>query len=221
MVALILDSNLQNDLIRARRESGADRYDEVWDGVYVMSPAPDPQHQGIGGKLYIVFDEVIESDGLGDAHFGVNVTDRFEEWAKNYRVPDLTVYLHGNPVEHSGPAFVGGPDFLVEIRSDDDRTWEKLPFFANLNVREILIVERDPWKLTLLRLVEGTYTEVGTSTPESGAALRSEVIPLTFRLGRNPAGAVTIEIRHDDGRRAWTIEPREDKAAMTRHTERP
>jgi hypothetical protein len=25
-------------LIRERRESGGDRYDEVWDGVYVMSP---------------------------------------------------------------------------------------------------------------------------------------------------------------------------------------
>ena len=32
-------------LIRERRESGGDRYDEVWDGVYVMSPLADNEHQ--------------------------------------------------------------------------------------------------------------------------------------------------------------------------------
>jgi hypothetical protein len=28
-------------LIRERRECGGDRYDEVWDGVYLMSPLAD------------------------------------------------------------------------------------------------------------------------------------------------------------------------------------
>ena len=32
-------------LIRERRECGGDRYDEVWDGVYVMSPLADNEHQ--------------------------------------------------------------------------------------------------------------------------------------------------------------------------------
>ena len=35
-------------LIRDRRESGGDRYDEVWDGVYVMSPLADNEHQQLG-----------------------------------------------------------------------------------------------------------------------------------------------------------------------------
>ena len=38
-------------LIRERRESGGDRYDEVWDGVYVMSPIADNEHQKLATKL--------------------------------------------------------------------------------------------------------------------------------------------------------------------------
>ena len=38
MVALIQDPQLEQELIAKRRETGADRYDEVWEGVYVMSP---------------------------------------------------------------------------------------------------------------------------------------------------------------------------------------
>ena len=38
-------------LIRERRECGGDRYDEVWDGVYVMSPLADNVHQELGYLL--------------------------------------------------------------------------------------------------------------------------------------------------------------------------
>ena len=38
-------------LIRELRECGGDRYDEVWDGVYVMSPLADNEHQQLGFAL--------------------------------------------------------------------------------------------------------------------------------------------------------------------------
>jgi len=50
---------------------------------------------------------------------------------------------------------VGGPDFAVEILNPGDRTPEKLPFYASVNVRELLVVDRDPWSLELFRLCDG------------------------------------------------------------------
>ena len=52
---IILDRGLEKALIRERRETGSDRYDEVWNGVYVMSPDPDNNHQRIGLRLSIAF----------------------------------------------------------------------------------------------------------------------------------------------------------------------
>ncbi len=216
MAPAALAPSAEDRSIRKRRESGADRYDEVWDGVHVMSPAPDPQHQGLGGKIYIVLDEVVDVDGLGTAHFGVNVSDRFDDWTKNYRVPDVAVFLEGSTADHCGPAFVGGPDFLVEIRSDDDPTWEKVPFYERIGVRELLVVERDPWKLTRLRLVDGRLREVGVSTTSTAEPLRSEVVPLSFRLAADSSGATVIEVSHHDGARQWTIVPKDDKAVLVR-----
>jgi len=36
-------TELKRLIIRQRRESGADRFDEVWDGVYVLAPLADNQ----------------------------------------------------------------------------------------------------------------------------------------------------------------------------------
>ena len=38
MEVLILDRQLSAALIRERQRNRSDRYDEVWDGVYLMSP---------------------------------------------------------------------------------------------------------------------------------------------------------------------------------------
>ena len=45
MSLLVSDPELKERLLAERRASGGDRYDEVWDGVYVMSPLADDEHQ--------------------------------------------------------------------------------------------------------------------------------------------------------------------------------
>ncbi len=47
MTALVLDSWLEARLKEERRQSGADRYDDVWEGVYTMAPMPTNEHQQI------------------------------------------------------------------------------------------------------------------------------------------------------------------------------
>ena len=51
---------------------------------------------------------------------------------------------------------MGGPDFLVEVQSPHDDTEVKIPFYSELQVRELLIIHRDTRALrnTLLKDVE-------------------------------------------------------------------
>ena len=70
---LVLDQYISDDLIRERQRLGNDRYDEVWDGVYVMPPMPNNFHQDLVGDMYAI-----------------------PNWRiVNHRVPGLKGYLKG------------------------------------------------------------------------------------------------------------------------------
>jgi len=204
MVATILDQELEERLIEERRAAGADRYDEVWNGVYVMSPMANNEHQEFVGDWTTVFKITIQWTGHGLVYPGVNVSDREDDWKSNYRCPDVVVYLNETQAVNHGAFWYGGPDFAVEIVSPGDRTREKLDFYANVGTRELLIVDREPWALELYRLTDGQLRLVGKSTLESSEALASDVVPLTFRL-QPGTGRPTIDVRHTDGRQQWTI----------------
>ena len=79
MVAMITDPLLVEQLIAKRREIGADRYDEVWEEVYVMSPLANNEHQDLVGQLTTVLEISIGWDGLGKVFPGTNITDRRDD----------------------------------------------------------------------------------------------------------------------------------------------
>lgn len=51
-------------LLERRRQLGQDRYDEVWDGVYVMNPAPSYEHQRLAQQLAVLLDPLARAAGL-------------------------------------------------------------------------------------------------------------------------------------------------------------
>jgi Uma2 family endonuclease len=204
MAALITDPEIQREMIARRRRLGQDHWDEVWDGVYVMAPAADIEHFEVSTDLLAVFVEVIRRPGLGRVMGGINVSDRKVGWKKNFRVPDVAVFLNGTAAEDCGRFWFGGPDFAVEIISPHDRTRKKIPFYEKVGTRELLIVDRRPWRLTLFRLSDGTLSEVGQSTIAAASNLSSQVLPLTFRLAGD-ADQPAIFIQHHDGVRSWTV----------------
>jgi len=108
------------EVIRDRRERGIDGHDEVWDGDYVMSPIAGYEHQDLCNEFGAVLSVLIRWAGLGRVFEGYNVGDRDVGWTTNFRVPDVAVFLNGNPSLGADSQAVGGPDFLVEILSDDD-----------------------------------------------------------------------------------------------------
>lgn len=204
MSALITDPHLKRRIIARRRRLGIDHWDEVWNGVYVMAPAADNQHFSVSTDLSFVFTTTVKLAGLGLCYWGVNISDRKEKWTKNFRCPDISVFLNGTQAEDCGEFWFGGPDFAVEVVSPRDRTWKKIPFYQKVGTRELLVIDRRPWRLTLLRLVEGQLAPVGQSTFAEPNELTSMVLPLRFRLA-GVEQRPQIVVRHHDGR-SWTID---------------
>jgi Uma2 family endonuclease len=204
MVMLVAEPGLEEQLKAERRESGSDRFDEVWEGVYCVSPIPNIEHQFIVGRLVTVFQAIIDAGDSGMAFPGVNVSDREEGWEHNYRGPDIALVLEGCPAKNCGTHWCGGPDLIVEIVSRGDRSREKVEFYSQIGVRELLIVDRDPWALEMYQLEEGRLRLAGRSTPDAPTQLQSRVLPLNFRLVADQERPV-IEVSHRDGRQTWRI----------------
>jgi Uma2 family endonuclease len=195
MTLLVTDPDLRRRLIAERRANGSDRFDEAWDGVYVMSPLADDDHQRIVAKLTHILEAAIGDPGLGDVRPGVNVSDRVKGRKANYRCPDVAVRLEGGRARILKNHWYGGPDFAVEVVSRGDRSREKLGFYAAVGVRELLIIDRDPWALELYGLRGEQLVPLGVSRPEQPAELASAVVPLTFRLVPQE-GRPKIEVVH-------------------------
>ncbi len=200
----VKDDEQGEALIQERRRLGLDRYDEVWEGMYVMPSLPSNAHQELVDDLGVIIHEVIKKPGLGKGYPGVNVSDRRLRWKDNYRCPDLAVVLRGSRAIDCGTHFHLGPDFLVEIESPGDDTEDKVPFYSQIGVRELLIIHRDRRTLRLLRNDGQDLVEVKPTALEGKQWLLSEVLPLAFRRTMSK-GVARTEVRRIDGEGAWTI----------------
>jgi Uma2 family endonuclease len=108
--------------------AGGDRFDEVWNGVYVMSPIANNEHQNLVSEIVAFCRTLVDWQGLGKTFAGANVTDRSDGWQENYRVPDVLVFSRDTSAIDLQTHWLGGPDLAIEIVSDGDRTYEKLDF---------------------------------------------------------------------------------------------
>ncbi|MEJ7637976.1 MAG: Uma2 family endonuclease, partial [Singulisphaera sp.] len=161
-------------------------------------------HQELVVLLSSVFQDTVGWTGLGKVLPGANITDMEEGWTHNYRCPDVVVFLNGGRAINRETHFFGGPDFAVEIVSENDRSREKLPFYARVGVRELLLVDRDPWVLELFRLQEDRLMPVGRSTLENPDVLASTVLPLSFGLIPGETRP-RIAVAHEDGIARWVL----------------
>jgi Uma2 family endonuclease len=204
MTTLIIDPVWEEMVLEERRANGADRFDEVWDGVYIMSPMANNEHQAIGTRLAAIYYFVLGwSD---DAHIcaGTNVTDRESNWRQNYRCPDVAVFLAGTKARNKRTHWLGGPDMAVEIVSPGDRTRDKLPFYESIRTRELLLVDRDPWSLELYRLRGKKLKQVGQCTLAEPAALESKVLPLSYTLVTGKP-RTKIRVTHCETGQQWLV----------------
>lgn len=201
-LVLVTDPVLAKKLITDRKRTGSDRYDEVWEGTYVMNPLPGLQHQRIATKLASILIEALDGDPDECVFAGANVSDRVDDWRLNYRGPDVAVYLPENAAVECEAHWCGGPDLAVEIGSPGDRSREKIAFYSKIGTRELWLLERSPWLLEQFTLQDGQLVTRGRSTCDQPVALASAVLPLTFRLiggTRRPR----IEVNSTTDSRRW------------------
>jgi Uma2 family endonuclease len=202
MTLIVTDPRERERLIAERRAAGGDRFDEVWEGDYVMAPLADDEHQDVQAALVSILYPLMHPQGAF-VRSGVNVTDRDQGWEHNYRCPDLVVFLAGTSARNCGSHWVGGPDFALEILSPGDRTQMKLPFYASVNVRELLVIAREPWSLELYRLRDGELASIGNIDASAADPLSSEVLRLSFRLVPASPRPI-IEVRHRETGQTWS-----------------
>lgn len=136
MRALMLE--VPQSLLDERRRTGADLWDEVWDGLLHLVSAPSRWHQRFGMKLGVVLNTVAEMHGL-EASYETSI-HRPGASERDYRTPDLIVYESRFGTQRG---VEGAAELVVEILSPGDETYEKLPFYAQVGVRHVLVVNPD------------------------------------------------------------------------------
>jgi Uma2 family endonuclease len=133
---------------------------------------------------------------------GANVSDRVEGWEHNYRCPDVVVVLPGSAARDADTHWVGGPDLVVEVVSPNDRSLEKLGFYAALGVGEALLVNRDSKTAELFVLSGGRLTSAGVTS--SAAPARLELRTIGLIVGSDPA-APRLLFAHPASGGSWAV----------------
>lgn len=202
---LILDPDLVREFIQERCEQGIDQDDEVWEGVYIVPPLATNSQQRLATALSAIGFIVITQEGRGQVHAGANVSDRRYGWKRKFRAPDVVMVLAGSRAVDCNTHWMDGPDFLVEVQSPGDQTEEKIPFYGQIRVQELLIIHRDTRQLGLYRHNGKKLVQVKPSDFQGGKWLVSAVVPLAFRRKVLRSGPVT-EVQRTDGTPGnWTI----------------
>jgi Uma2 family endonuclease len=174
-----------------RRAKGLDRWDEMWEGVLHMTPAPSVEHQRILDELIFFLTGHMKTTRHGTVRSGINVFQA----SKNFRIPDLTFVAQGRDRIFSADGVRdGGPDAVIEIRSPEDETYDKLPFFAALGIREVIVVDRDTKRPEIYRLAGEQYVALQA---DADGWLGSETMIVKFRAIEGQPPRLRVEDARD------------------------
>ena len=188
-------SHISDEELAERRAKGLDRRDEMWEGVLHMTPPPSVEHQRILDDL-IFFLKQLPTATRGTVRSGIGVFRA----DKDYRVPDLTFVRSGREaLFHEAGIRAGGPDAVIEIRSPDDETYEKLPFFAAIGTREVVVIDRDTKRVEIFRLAGLQYVAL---QPDRDGWLMSEAMNIRFRRIDATPPRLVVEDVVDSSKRA-------------------
>jgi Uma2 family endonuclease len=187
MLASIID--VPESVLDERRRLGLDGFDEMWDGVLHMVPPPSGEHQRLESRMIAALLGVAERRGLvASVETGLFAAD------DDYRVPDLIAsrpeHCTRRGVDHTA-------EVVVELRSPHDETDEKLPWYAERGVTEIVVVDPPTRSIELFRSEHGQPVRVAPHDDGGGTLttlavrLATVATPDGPRLRIESDGAVT------------------------------
>jgi len=142
-----------------RKRIGADRWDEMWEGVLHLAPVPNRSHQHFQWALETWLWDYWARPRGNRVYHEINVAS-VGGWPDDYRVPDLVLLTPDRfDIDHN-EYFEGAPAVVVEIRSPDDESYEKLAFYAKLGVPEVWVIERDTKTPEVYAIAGGDYKKL-------------------------------------------------------------
>jgi len=183
------------EVLRFRQRTGADRFDEMWEGVLHMGPSPIFEHQNLEGAMEAFLRLRWAKARKAKVGHQVNVAPP-GGWPKNYRIPDLVILKPERFAIDRSEYFEGAPNVVVEIKSPDDESEEKVPFYLNLGVPEVWMVDRDSKEPRVLALKGGRYEEVVAGVD---GWIRSAETGVELRRGK--PGKLEMRLQGDDSTR--------------------
>ncbi|MBI3273115.1 MAG: Uma2 family endonuclease [Planctomycetes bacterium] len=154
-----------------------DRWDEMWDGELHMVPPPGLDHQDIVTGLAEFLHSECRRRSMGTVYVQAGVHDP-EAPTRNYRIPDLSFVARGNEGVLQPRGIVGAADSVIEVRSPDDESRAKFPFYARLKVREVILIVARTRRPEVFRLEGERYVSV---RPVRDGGLPAVVLGVRFR----------------------------------------
>ncbi len=197
MKAVILD--MPAHWLAERKRSGAERFDEMWEGVLHMSPSPNDYHQDIVLDLASFLKRHWAKRVRGQVKQELNLVHPDDEvdWVHNYRIPDISLLSADRIAFNKHTYIVGPPLVCVEIRSPYDESYDKLDLYAMLGVPEVWIIDRDTKQPEVFVLTDVAYV---LAEPNAGGWIESSAIPA--ELSATPFKKLAIRLNRDDATRA-------------------
>ena len=165
------------ELREHRKRTGADRWDEMWDGVLHVAPMPNREHQDLVAELREWISRHWAKPGGNRVHHEINLAPP-GGWDENYRIPDLVLLTPDRFSIDRNTHFEGAPLVVVEIHSPGDEAYDKLPFYVDLGVPKTWIIHRDTKRPENYVLRSGSYTLM---SPAADGWVRSTVTPIELR----------------------------------------
>jgi Uma2 family endonuclease len=165
------------EILEWRKRTGAHQWDEMWNGVLHLMPAPNNEHQDLEGSLEAYLRLHWARPNRAKVYHNANLAP-VGGWPDDYRIPDLLLLtrerFHLNRREY----FEGAVDGVIEIHSPDDEAYDKLPFYEDLGVPEAWIIHRDTKEPAIYLLKNGRYRKQRTvqgwvRSPLTGVELRA------------------------------------------------
>lgn len=178
-----------------RKRTGAERWDEMWEGVLHMAPSPNRHHQDLEWALETYLRRRWARPRGARVYHQINVCPP-GGWPNNYRIPDLVLLTPACFAIDRNEYFAGAPDVVVEIRSPGDESYEKLGFYAALGVLEVRIIPRDSKEPELYTLQGSAYVRQAAN---AAGWVRSAVTGIELCVG--VPGKLAMRLAGDESTR--------------------
>jgi Uma2 family endonuclease len=183
------------DILAFRKQTGAHRYDEMWEGVLHMPPMPNREHQDLEWHLETWLRFRWAKPLGAKVYHQVNLA-KPGGWPHDYRIPDLLLLTPRRFAIDCNEYFEGPPDVVIELHSPGDESYDKLPWYAELGVPEVWIIHRDTKKPEVYARQRGKYKQ---QTAAADGWVRSKLTGVELCVGR--PGKLAVRLAGDDSTR--------------------